>query len=79
MLESQGKDEEAETMHRFLGLGTYTLTSVSHLGSVQWNQERIVESEGVEVRVMETRKKVLGNEHLDTLTAMANLVFTDKS
>lgn len=28
---------------------------------------------------METRKKVLGNEHPDTLTAIANLAFTLKS
>ncbi|KAF2465806.1 uncharacterized protein BDR25DRAFT_238907, partial [Lindgomyces ingoldianus] len=53
-----------------------TLTSVSHLGSVPWNQEQFAEPEGLEVSVMGIRKKVLRNEHPDTLTAMANLAFT---
>jgi len=30
----------------------------------------------LEVLVIETRKRVLGQEHLDTLTSMANLAFT---
>jgi hypothetical protein len=31
------------------------------------------------VQVMETRKRMLGQEHPDTLTSMANLAFTWKS
>ena len=36
------------------------------------------EAEELEVQVMETRKRVLGAEHPDTLTSMANLAFTWK-
>ncbi|KAH8731701.1 hypothetical protein GQ44DRAFT_263316 [Phaeosphaeriaceae sp. PMI808] len=32
--------------------------------------------EDVVVRVMETRKRIIGNEHPNTLTALVNLVFT---
>ncbi|KAK3359479.1 hypothetical protein B0T25DRAFT_533084 [Lasiosphaeria hispida] len=31
------------------------------------------------IQVVETRKKVLGGEHPDTLTSMNNLAFTQKS
>ncbi|KAF1807874.1 hypothetical protein P152DRAFT_383950, partial [Eremomyces bilateralis CBS 781.70] len=34
------------------------------------------EAEELEVQVKETRKRVLGAEHLDTLTSMANLAST---
>jgi hypothetical protein len=37
------------------------------------------EAEELEVQVMETRKRVLGAEHPDTLTSMGNLAFTCKS
>lgn len=37
------------------------------------------EAEELEVQVMETRKRVLGEEHPDTLTSMNNLAFTLKS
>ncbi|KAF2022756.1 hypothetical protein EK21DRAFT_82486, partial [Setomelanomma holmii] len=37
------------------------------------------EAEELFVQVMETRKRVLGKEHPDTLTSMANLAFTLKS
>lgn len=33
----------------------------------------------MEVRAMETRQRVLGHEHLDTLTVINNLAFTLKS
>ncbi|KAH8724301.1 hypothetical protein GQ44DRAFT_618470, partial [Phaeosphaeriaceae sp. PMI808] len=36
------------------------------------------EAEELEVQVMETRKRVLGEEHPDTLTSMNNLAFTLK-
>jgi hypothetical protein len=36
------------------------------------------EAEELEVQVMETRKRVLGQEHPDTLTGMCNLAFTWK-
>jgi hypothetical protein len=37
------------------------------------------ESDELEVQVMETMLRVLGEEHLDTLTSMNNLPFTWKS
>jgi hypothetical protein len=40
---------------------------------------RYNEAEELFVQVMETRKRVLGAEHPDTLTSMANLAFTWKS
>ncbi|RDL31839.1 uncharacterized protein BP5553_09241 [Venustampulla echinocandica] len=40
------------------------------------NQGRWKEAEDLEVQVMETRKKVLGQEHPDTLTSIANLAAT---
>ncbi|KAF2463836.1 uncharacterized protein BDR25DRAFT_244650, partial [Lindgomyces ingoldianus] len=40
----------------------------------QWHKAK-----NLEVRVIETRKRILTDEHLDTLTAMYNLAFTLKS
>jgi len=48
------------------------------MSSWYWNQGRWKEAEELEVQVMETRKRVLGEEHPDTLTSMANLAFTWK-
>ena len=42
-------------------------------------QGRWKEAEELGVQVMETRKKVLGAEHLDTLATMYDLAFTFKS
>jgi hypothetical protein len=47
----------------------------THLGE----QRRWHEAENLEVQVMEKRKLVLGNQHPDTLMAMANLARTWKS
>ncbi|MDI1492405.1 MAG: hypothetical protein OHK93_003619 [Ramalina farinacea] len=52
---------------------------MANLASTYRNQGRWKEAEELEVRVMETRKRVLGEEHPDTLTSMANLAFTIKS
>jgi hypothetical protein len=49
---------------------------MGNLALTFWNQGRWDEVEELEVRVMETRKKVLGVEHPDTLTSMANLAST---
>ncbi|KAF2267719.1 TPR-like protein [Lojkania enalia] len=68
-----------------------TLTSMANLASTLWNQGRWKEAEELgnqgrwkeaeelEVQVMEMRKRVLGDEHPDTLTSMANLAYTWKS
>jgi len=37
---------------------------------------RWTEAEKMDMQVMETRKRVLGEEHPDTLTSMNNLAFT---
>ncbi|KAF2726793.1 hypothetical protein EJ04DRAFT_452655, partial [Polyplosphaeria fusca] len=42
------------------------------------NQGRWREAEQLEVQVMETRKRVLGDEHPDALISMNNLAFTLK-
>jgi hypothetical protein len=44
-----------------------------------YSDERYDEAEELDVQVMETAKRVLGNEHPDTLTSMNNLAFTLKS
>lgn len=41
-----------------------------------YNHGRWAEAEQLEVQVMETGKRVLGDEHPDTLTNIANLAFT---
>jgi hypothetical protein len=53
-----------------------TLTNVSYLASVLWIQGQLADAEGLKTQVMNARKRVLGEYHLDTLTAMANLSFT---
>jgi len=49
---------------------------MANLASTYWNQGRLKEAEELEVLVMETRKRVLGEEHPDSLTIMANLAST---
>jgi Tetratricopeptide repeat len=61
------------------GTGTPdTLTSIGNLASTYWNQGRWKEAEELEVQVMETRKRVLGQEHPHTLMSMNNLALTWK-
>ena len=50
-----------------------TLTSIANLASIYRNQGRWKEAKELEVRVIETRKRVLGEEHPSTLTSIANL------
>ncbi|KAH8708391.1 hypothetical protein GQ44DRAFT_628196, partial [Phaeosphaeriaceae sp. PMI808] len=54
----------------------HTLTSMAHLALMFWSQRLWKKVEDVVVRVMETRKRIIGNEHPNTLTALVNLVFT---
>src|SRR2546423_15531309 len=49
---------------------------MANLASTYWNQGRWKEAEDLGVQVMETRKRVLGQEHPNTLTSMANLALT---
>ena len=49
---------------------------MANLASTYRNQERWTEAEQIEVQVLETRKRVLGEEHPLTLTNMANLAST---
>ncbi|KAF6803649.1 kinesin light chain [Colletotrichum plurivorum] len=51
---------------------------MANLAATYWNQGRWKEAEELFVRVMETRKRVLGEEHPSTLTSMHNLAFTWK-
>ncbi|KAF6786572.1 kinesin light chain protein, partial [Colletotrichum musicola] len=53
-----------------------TLTSMANLASTYRNQGRWKEAEELNVRVIETRKRVLGEEHPSTLTSMGNLAST---
>jgi tetratricopeptide (TPR) repeat protein len=46
------------------------------LASTYRNQGRWKEAEELDVQVVETRKRVLGTEHPDTLTSIANLAST---
>jgi hypothetical protein len=48
------------------------------LASTYRNQGRWKEAEELDVQVMEMRKRVLREEHLDMLTSMNNLSFTLK-
>jgi hypothetical protein len=50
------------------------LTSMVNLAMKYRNEGQWKQAEEVEVQVMETRKRVLGDEHPDTLTSMASLV-----
>ena len=49
---------------------------MANLASTFWNQGRWKEAEELEVQVMKTRNRELGQEHPDTLTSMANLAST---
>jgi hypothetical protein len=49
---------------------------MANLASTYWNQGKWNEAEQLEVQVMDMRKKLLGAEHPDTLTSMANLAST---
>ena len=52
-------------------------TTLLHKASVYaWRQGRWAEAEELEVRVVETMKKVLGKEHPDTLVSIGNLAST---
>jgi Tetratricopeptide repeat len=51
---------------------------MANLASTYRNQGRWKEAEKLEAQVMEMRKRVLGEEHPDTLTSMNNLAFTWK-
>ena len=53
--------------------GSLGLTSMDSLASTYWNQRRWAEAEELEIQVMETSRKVFGEEHPSTLTKMANL------
>ncbi|OCK85164.1 hypothetical protein K432DRAFT_343643 [Lepidopterella palustris CBS 459.81] len=74
--------EAARSREKVLG-GEHagTLGSRGMLASTFWNQGRWKEAEELFlfVQVMETSSRVLGPEHPDTLTIMANLAFTIKS
>jgi hypothetical protein len=48
---------------------------MGNLAAGYLNQGRWKEAEELEVQVMETRKRVLGQEHPDTLLSMGNLSF----
>jgi hypothetical protein len=56
-----------------------TLTSIANLASTYRNQGRWEEAEQLDVQVMETSKKKLGDDHPSTLTSMANLASTYRS
>jgi hypothetical protein len=49
---------------------------MANLASTYWNQGRWTEAEKMHVQVMETRQRLLGEEHPDTMTSMANLAST---
>ncbi|KAE8413588.1 purine and uridine phosphorylase [Aspergillus pseudocaelatus] len=49
---------------------------LQNVGYCLWSDGRYNEAEELEVQVIETRKQVLGPEHPDTLTSMADLALT---
>ena len=49
------------------------------LASTYRSEGRWKEAEGLGVKVVEKRKRVLGQEHPDTLASMASLAYTWKS
>ena len=53
-----------------------TLTSMGNLALTYRNQGRWKEAEELDLQVMDTRKKVLGQEHPDTPKSMNNLAWT---
>ena len=52
------------------------LSLSSEVATYLWHQGRWLEAEKLEVKVLETSKRMLGVEHPDTLTRMANLALT---
>jgi len=52
---------------------------MANLASTYRHQGRWKEAEELDVQVVEKRKRVLGQEHPDTLTSMNNLAWTLKS
>jgi tetratricopeptide (TPR) repeat protein len=82
VLQSQGKYEEAEEMHRrvsevmekVLGLEhPNTLTSMNNLAVLLANQGRYDKAEEIHRRVLEVKEKVLGPEHPSTLESINKL------
>jgi len=53
-----------------------SLTSMSNLVVMYWNQGWLKEAEDLVELVMETRKRVLGEEHPHTITSMGDLAVT---
>jgi hypothetical protein len=49
---------------------------MADLAETYWNQGRWKEAEELKVQALETRKRVLGEEHPDTLTSIASLALT---
>jgi tetratricopeptide (TPR) repeat protein len=79
VLDSQGKYEEAEAMHRqklarcekVLGHEhPDTLTSMINLALVLDSQGKYEEAEAMHRQTLALREKVLGHEHPDTLASM---------
>jgi hypothetical protein len=56
-----------------------TSCSMGDLAATYQNQGRLKEAEELDVKVMEARRRVLGEEHPDTLMAMANLARTKRA
>ncbi|KDQ49043.1 hypothetical protein JAAARDRAFT_144019 [Jaapia argillacea MUCL 33604] len=52
---------------------------MANLAATYCNQERWNEAEGLQIAVMEARKRLLGEEHPDTLGSMGNLALTYKN
>jgi len=51
-------------------------TSINNLASTYSKQGRWKKAEELQVAVMERRKRVLGEEHSDSLTSIGNLALT---
>jgi tetratricopeptide (TPR) repeat protein len=49
---------------------------LTRMGRYYWEQGQSDEAEGLDIQVLELRKTVLGEEHPDTVQAMANLALT---
>jgi hypothetical protein len=49
---------------------------MNNLASTFWAQSRYEEAESLNVQVIEIKKKVLGEEHPNTLNTMSNLAHT---
>jgi Tetratricopeptide repeat len=52
------------------------LTSMGNLASTLWNQGDLPGARRLQEAVLEIAKRVLGEEHTDTLTSMNNLAVT---